>query len=698
MKYHYAPKVINNVIYNKERSSFEGIQLEYCIEDLVVSGNRVNSNGSQYGIYLNQCKATNPFYGLISNNSIHIGGTTSYAWGLYLNNCVRMNLYHNSSHISGTSTSYGYAIYIRDANLHINVMNNVASNSGGGYAYYVNDGNDVDTSDYNNFYATGTNLARWGGTNYTDLSALKTASSKDVNSISWDPLFISNSDLRSQQPRLHEKGTPIGDVPYDIDSVLRDAAKPDPGAYEFTCVTPTFNVYVSPTCQGDSTILIDSSMNIAPGSSRGWDFTGDAVPDMYTENDFDAITWLFADAGVNIVTYIVKQIAGCNDFVNIDVPITPRPVLDITTKGAYCDTTDGWANVSVSNLPGPFRYFWSDGQTDSTATGLAIGIYTVAVTDETGCTTTEDVEIGEAIEVIVTQLKPSTCGIPDGIAFVSATGGYPPYSYVWSNGETTDTNKILSPGSHYVNVIDSKGCYAQGSINLASDEGPQVSLVDVTNNDCYGDRSGSIDISVSAGITPYYILWSNGKTTQDIDSLAAGIYNVSVKDADGCLGAGSFQVLQPSQITISPVVTAATCEGSDGSAVAVVSGGTKPYIYQWSSGGIYRIEKGLAAGVYSVTVIDGKGCKMVEPVFVNNINAPKVTITDVQGIGCTVTDNGSISISVSPTNPFYDYSWSNGMTGTNISGLTAGTYVVTVTNQAGCKGVNQAVIRQEPPR
>ena len=78
-------------------------------------------------------------------------------------------------------------------------------------------------------------------------------------------------------------------------------------------------------------------------------------------------------------------------------------------KGAYCDTADGWANVSVINdVAGPFDYFWSDGQSDSTATGLALGTYTVNVSDKLGCSATREVVIGEAIEVTVTQIKAST--------------------------------------------------------------------------------------------------------------------------------------------------------------------------------------------------------------------------------------------------------------------------------------------------
>ncbi|MFC2112961.1 T9SS type A sorting domain-containing protein [Bacteroidota bacterium] len=695
---HTSPKVVGNTLDSR-------IYLGNCHEALQVSGNRIDfSHPEDYesGLYLGNCHALELFNGLVSNNMVHVGGTSDYNIGIHISSCEYINFYHNSVHMTTNGANPGTCIveakWQTTESKGINIVNNVLLDRGSGGVLGITEPTSVLTSDFNSFHSDSADmLFSWGGTQYPDLAAWQAASGKDVNSIEVDPLFYSDTDLRSSQFALHEKATPLPEVPYDIDSVLRDPIKPDLGAVEFNCVTPSFNIYFVPKCLGDSTILIDSSMNIAIGSTRGWDFNGDLVPDIYSENDFDTISWLFDGSGVDSVTYIVEQLGGCQDLVTIDVPYALQPELEITTKGAYCDAPDGWATVTVTNLPGPFEYFWSDGQTTATATDLDLGIYTVAVTDAMGCTTTEDVSIDEAIDVTVTQLRRSTCGTPNGSAVVSATGGFPPYSYVWSNGETNDTSNFLLSGPQYVNVIDNNGCYVLGSISLEGDGGPEVNLVDVTINDCYGDTSGSIDIYVTGGVGPYSYLWSDGSTTQDIENLAAGTYSLTVTDRDDCQGSGSFQVLQPSQITISPVVTASTCLGSDGTAIAVVSGGTKPYSYDWSSGGTYQFEEGLAAGVYSVTVTDGKGCQMVEPVFINNINAPVVIIEDVQGVGCSVTDNGSISISASPPNPSYTYSWSSGQTTPTITDLTAGSYEITVTDDLGCKGVNRTVVIQEPP-
>ncbi|MFC2099101.1 T9SS type A sorting domain-containing protein, partial [Bacteroidota bacterium] len=671
-------------------------------EEMLVSGNRIRSQQSDKGIYLYNCDATTPsFHGLVSNNEIHVGGNYT-AYGFELNNCAGTRLFNNSVYITSTysTPSYTLGIYIQGNNADIEVANNNVFNAGKGYAYYVVDEPDIASSDYNNFYTgSDTKFAYWEGSDYNNIAALMTASGKDLKSVELNPRYVSTTDLRSGQQGLLKKAIPVEGVTVDIDGVTRDVTTPDIGAYEFTCVTPDFNILVGISCLGDSTIFIDISDSIAPGSTVGYNFSGGASPEVWAKGAGDTISHLFANAGKYAVKYFVYQIAGCSDNYAFETEVIAAPELNITTQGASCKAADGWASVRVTNGNGPYSYFWSTGDTDTITRNLTLGTYTIAVSDTSGCSTTEDILIAEAIQVTITQLKPSTCGIPDGSAVVTATGGKAPYKYVWSNGETTDTNKVMSAGLHYVNVIDSDGCYVQGSINLANDgSGPQITLNKLVSNDCYGDRLGSVDISVSGGNSPYEIGWSNGAITEDIDSLAAGIYNVIAKDVDGCLGAASFEIIQPSRITVSPVVTQATCAGADGRAVAVASGGTVPYIYKWSTGGIYQIEEGLAAGVYSVTIKDAKGCEMVAPILVNNVGGPVVTFTDVQGTACQSPISGSITTSVTGGVPTYNYSWSpGGQTSENVTSLAVGTYSVKVTDFNGCVGVNAVTIKQDPP-
>jgi hypothetical protein len=309
-----------------------------------------------------------------------------------------------------------------------------------------------------------------------------------------------------------------------------------------------------------------------------------------------------------------------------------------------------------------------------------------------------EIYIGEAIEVEVTQLQASTCGNADGIAQVIASGGYPPYRYVWSDGDTLATDSSLVAGQHFVNVIDANGCYARGSVTIENaGNGPQITGYEITDVKCHGERSGAINISVSGGTGSYEYRWSNGSPSKNLDSLAAGIYNVTIKDDNECIGSGSFEVTQPLLLSAVVAMEYASCNGNDGKAAALASGGTKPYQYLWSEGTNQAVATGLQAGIYTVTVMDNNGCSVIEPVIINNMGGPVVGFEKIQGVGCMTTDNGEIYITVSGEGP-YTYEWMpNGETTPYLTELSPGTYQIKVTDINGCTGFNQAKITQAPP-
>jgi hypothetical protein len=713
-------RIISNIISGNTGISFNGtkgtdtwiignkitettntaIQLNYQIKPRII-GNTILAYSGQ-GVFLSNCVNNTPYYGIIANNMIQVGGNNE-AYGIYfLGGNKRIYIFNNSINITSDNYYDSYGIYIYDYSSNpdeLRILNNNVSNSSGNWVLYTYDGSDITESDYNNFYTTGTNFVNWGGTTCADLATFRSASGMDAHSLSDDPLFYSETDLHSAQPAFHKAGTPLADVPYDIDSIPRDPVKPDIGAVEFTCGPPVFDVLVSPTCLGDSTTFMDRSTNITPGATYGWDFDADFVPDAGYSSTKPGYTikYYFNNTGVHYVNYIISQIGGCMDYTSVEITVNSPPELDITATGAYCGVDDGKAIANVTEGNGPFKYFWSTGSADSAIYNLAQGTYTVAVTDANRCISDAEVTIENAIQVTVTQLKPSTCGISDGSAEVTVNGGERPYSYVWSDGNTTVKNYSLSPGRHYVNVIDFHKCYSQGFVDIENDgSGPQVTLEKIVHNKCFGDQQGSVDISVSG--TYKSILWSNGATSEDIENLAAGIYDVLVTAEDGCIGAGSFEVIQPPEIQISSIVENASCAGADGKATAVVSGGKKPYTYKWSSGGIYQIEEGLQAGMYSVTVSDINNCQAKISVIVNSVGGPVVTINSVTGVSCTDTTNGAIDIGVSGGTPLYTFEWSpGGQTTPDISGLSPDTFTVRVTDKEGCIGMNTAVIERNLP-
>ena len=198
-------------------------------------------------------------------------------------------------------------------------------------------------------------------------------------------------------------------------------------------------------------------------------------------------------------------------------------------------------------------------------------------------------------------------GAASGSATANVLGGAAPLTYVWSNGATTPTVSNLPAGTYTVTITDANGCTINQTVTItqASALNP---LTFSTNNLCAGENNGSIDLSVAGGTLPYTYSWSNGSTSEDISNLAAGVYTVTVNDGAGCTASTNVNITQPAAVSIT---TSSTDEimGMDGTATATVSGGTPNYTYYWMPGGQTTASiGGLAAGIYTVVVLDANGC------------------------------------------------------------------------------------------
>ena len=227
LEYHDAPIIQGNLI---NAAGDYGIRTTYCDNELMITKNQV-STGSGYGIYLYYCDGGVPpvgIPGMVANNFVSVAANSSD--GIYLNYATYQNIYYNSVNARGGT---GSNALVQSQGNNLNVVNNILAALNGGRAYYVSQPSAINTSDYNDFYTTGPNLAYWGGTDVADLAALQTASSKDPNSVSANPFFVSNTDLHARAAAVDSVGTPLAEVTDDIDDEARDATYPDIGADEF---------------------------------------------------------------------------------------------------------------------------------------------------------------------------------------------------------------------------------------------------------------------------------------------------------------------------------------------------------------------------------------------------------------------------------------------------------------------------------
>ncbi len=439
------------------------------------------------------------------------------------------------------------------------------------------------------------------------------------------------------------------------------------------------------TCNGDNdgTASMSASGGTAP-YTYSWDNGGTTA----------SITGLAPGTYVGTAT----DANGCTTVET--VTITEPTVL--TSTSTSTDVTcngdnDGTASMSASGGTAPYTYSWDNGATTASITGLAPGTYVGTATDANGCTTVETVTITEPTvltSTLVSSVDATGAGAADGSATVSASGGSPAYTYLWSDGQTTATATGLLAGTYTVTITDANGCTTTETV-VINEPMPLTSTVTSTDVLCNGGNDGTAMIMVSGGVSPYTYLWSNGATTASITGLVAGTYTVTATDANGYTTSGTAAVVnEPTVLTSTSTSTDVTCNGdNDGAASMSASGGTAPYTYSWDNGATTASITGLAPGTYVGTATDANGCTTVETVTITEPTVLTSTSTSTD-VTCNGDNDGTASMSASGGTAPYTYSWDNGATTASITGLAPGTYVGTATDANGCTTVETVTITE----
>jgi hypothetical protein len=416
----------------------------------------------------------------------------------------------------------------------------------------------------------------------------------------------------------------------------------------------------------------------------------------------------FTASGLAAGAYTVTVTDANTCTTTASITISQPSALSATVTGTNPDcngAATGFATVSaVGGTPG-YSYLWTGGATAITATNLVAGSYTVTVTDANSCTTTANTSLTQptAVTATIAPIVHVTCnGASTGSATVTAGGGTPGYTYLWTGGATTATASGLSAGSYTVVVNDSKGCQAISSATITQPTGIVASSIVNNHVTCNGDSDGEASVSATGGTGSYTYDWSpnggSGDGSDTYSGLSPGAYSVTVEDGNGCTVSSSVTINQNAVVTASAILlNNVSCNGgNNGSAMVNAGGGTGTYTYLWSNGATTSVATGLTAGVYNVTVSDVNGCSANTNITINESTLLSASISASINVSCFGGNNGSITVSTSGGTPGYTYLWSNGQTGVTATSLVAGNYSVTVSDLNNCKTFASQAVYQNP--
>ena len=241
------------------------------------------------------------------------------------------------------------------------------------------------------------------------------------------------------------------------------------------------------------------------------------------------------------------------------------------------------------------------------------------------------------------------------------------------------------PGQVELTITDAAGCEETVTVNI-SESSLSVNPAEViTTPSCNGSTDGRITVTIPETDSLTY-LWSTGQTGLDLTGIGAGEYSLEVATQEGCSAIFTYSVDEPAVVAAEALITDVSCNGgSDGAVDFTVTGGTPPYTFLWSdpSGTTTEDIDNLPAGTYTVAIRDANDCGFDEEINITE-PAPLTATTGTTPVICRGESTGTATVSATGGTPDYTYAWPDGQTEATATGLAAGNFTVTVTDDLGC--------------
>jgi len=467
----------------------------------------------------------------------------------------------------------------------------------------------------------------------------------------------------------------------------------------FGCTYDSVNIEIN---SPDSLFVTESSLlnTSCFGSNDGLidlDIFGGIVPYFISWNQIIADSSLIdtVPAGEYIYTIVDSALCVISDTLVIEEPEQLQIVdslVNILCKG----NNSGEIHLSIAGGTSPYSYSIDNGlnfQSQNYFNLLNAGSYSIIIKDANGCIIYSPLyNIIEPLTSLSASLSSSmiTCFGDTTSIVVNVNGGTPNYSFLWSNGLTTQNLNGINGGNYSLSILDENNCELIEDIII-----DEPSIIEVTNNItnllCFEDLTGAIEIIVNGGVPPYNYNWNNGDSVSSISNLSASTYQLIMTDNNNCEYVENFLVDEPSSLEIFYQVENINCFGNSNGEIDIsVFGGTPQYNFEWSNFTNNQDLLNVSAGNYNLIVTDNNFCTKNISI---NINEPSEINFSVQvkDLICFGNNSGEIEITASGGTAGYIYSIDGG---TNYSSNNVFTNLQSANYSIWVKDNNNCVLNQ----
>jgi gliding motility-associated-like protein len=390
-----------------------------------------------------------------------------------------------------------------------------------------------------------------------------------------------------------------------------------------------------------------------------------------------------------IYRYTITDAHNCVIFGG-DTIFQPNSALTATTShtNVTCNgLNNGTITVNTSGGKPPYTFLGNPLPAGPvTIPNLAPNTYAGNIVDSNGCTfaVSETVTEPAVLSVTETHTNVSCNAGTNGSITTTITGGTTPYTFDWGGGVTTQNRTNLAAGTFAITVTDANNC--TGTISVTITEPTALTASETHQNvDCFGNATGSIDVTATGGTGTLTFLWNDANTSEDRTNIPDGNYAVTITDANSCTTILSVTVTEPTALTATTSHTDVTCNGLNNGTITVnTSGGTPPYTFLGNPlpAGLVTIPS-LAPNTYAGNITDANGCTFAvsETVVEPAVLSVTETHTDVN---CSGGNDGSITTTITGGTTPYTFDWGGGVTTQNRTAIPAGSYTLTVTDANSC--------------